>query len=173
MAYGALLEGGLGIGAAEPLNAITGSIVNAAPLLLAGLSVALGFKAGLFNIGATGPVRHRRARRRASSARQLADAAAVHRHPARGRRRRRWRARSTASSRACLKAFTGAHEVVTTIMLNYIAALTATALVIGPLPSARLHVRPHRATSATPPCRSSSVATCNLGVLIALAFVPI
>ena len=40
--------------ARSPDNAITGSIVNAAPLLLAGLSVALGFKAGLFNIGATG-----------------------------------------------------------------------------------------------------------------------
>ncbi|MBA2488182.1 MAG: ABC transporter permease, partial [Chloroflexi bacterium] len=53
-AYLALLEGGLGIGAAQPENAITASIVNTAPLLLAGLSVALGFKAGLFNIGATG-----------------------------------------------------------------------------------------------------------------------
>ena len=48
------LEGGLGIGSEDPLNALTRTITNSAPLLLAGLSVGVGFKAGLFNIGATG-----------------------------------------------------------------------------------------------------------------------
>ena len=55
-AYIALVEGGLGIGANNPQNALTRTITNSAPLLLAGLSVALGFKAGLFNIGANGQV---------------------------------------------------------------------------------------------------------------------
>ena len=35
-------------------NAISGTLVESTPYLLAGLAVALGFKAGLFNIGAEG-----------------------------------------------------------------------------------------------------------------------
>ena len=35
-------------------NAIVDTIVNAVPLILVGLAVGLGFKAGLFNIGGQG-----------------------------------------------------------------------------------------------------------------------
>jgi simple sugar transport system permease protein len=48
-AYGALLEGALG----GP-KAIANTLNSATPLIFAGLSVAFGFRAGLFNIGANG-----------------------------------------------------------------------------------------------------------------------
>lgn len=48
-AYRALFQGAL-VGSPS----ISETLVNSAPLILAGLSVALGFKAGLFNIGAEG-----------------------------------------------------------------------------------------------------------------------
>lgn len=47
--YGALLRGSVG-----SLNAISETLTAAAPLILAGLGLALGFRAGLFNIGAEG-----------------------------------------------------------------------------------------------------------------------
>lgn len=48
-AYGALLEGSLGT-----QKAIANTLNSATPLIFAGLSVAFGFRAGLFNIGANG-----------------------------------------------------------------------------------------------------------------------
>jgi simple sugar transport system permease protein len=48
-AYGALLEGSLGNS-----KAIANTLNSATPLIFAGLSVAFGFRAGLFNIGANG-----------------------------------------------------------------------------------------------------------------------
>ncbi len=47
--YAALFEGALG-----GINPISETLTRAAPLILAGLSVAIGFQAGLFNIGANG-----------------------------------------------------------------------------------------------------------------------
>ncbi|QKV19581.1 ABC transporter permease [Oricola thermophila] len=49
--YVALLEGSVG-----SLNAISETFTAAAPLILAGLGLALGFRAGLFNIGAEGQI---------------------------------------------------------------------------------------------------------------------
>jgi simple sugar transport system permease protein len=49
--YIALLEGSVG-----SLNAISETLTAAAPLILAGLGLALGFRAGLFNIGAEGQI---------------------------------------------------------------------------------------------------------------------
>ena len=48
-AYIALFQGSLG-----SVRAVSESLVAAAPLILAGLAVAIGFRAGLFNIGAEG-----------------------------------------------------------------------------------------------------------------------
>lgn len=48
-AYGALLKGSVG-----SIRAVSETLVAATPLLLAGLSVALAFRAGLFNIGGEG-----------------------------------------------------------------------------------------------------------------------
>jgi len=50
-AYGALLEGSVG-----SVRAISETLTAATPLILAGLSVALAFRAGLFNIGGEGQI---------------------------------------------------------------------------------------------------------------------
>jgi ABC-type uncharacterized transport system permease subunit len=47
--YIALLQGSVG-----SLNAISETLTAAIPLVLAGLGLALGFRTGLFNIGAEG-----------------------------------------------------------------------------------------------------------------------
>ncbi len=170
VAYAALLEGGLGIGSANPLNAITSSIVNAAPLLLAGLSVALGFKAGLFNIGATGQfiIGGLAACIVGAQVATLSPFIAIPIALVAG-----------AAAGAfygfipgVLKAFTGAHEVVTTIMLNYIAAYTATALVLGPFraPGFSFDRTADVGNAALPVVLGRDL---NLGVFIALAFVPL
>ena len=49
--YVALLQGSVG-----SLNALSETLTAAAPLILAGLGLALGFRAGLFNIGAEGQI---------------------------------------------------------------------------------------------------------------------
>jgi simple sugar transport system permease protein len=50
-AYKTLFTGSFG-----SLRAVSETLVNASPLILAGLSVAIGFRAGLFNIGAEGQI---------------------------------------------------------------------------------------------------------------------
>jgi len=47
--YGALVQGSV-----LSINGLVDTIVNATPLILVGLAVGLGFKAGLFNIGGQG-----------------------------------------------------------------------------------------------------------------------
>ncbi|MEH6724815.1 MAG: ABC transporter permease [Hyphomicrobiales bacterium] len=49
LSYVALLQGSVG-----SLNALSETLTAAAPLILAGLGIALGFRAGMFNIGAEG-----------------------------------------------------------------------------------------------------------------------
>ena len=101
-------------------RAIVNTLVDTTPLLLGGLSVALGFKAGLFNIGAQGQFLMG-----ALGAVIVGVAAARAARPS---------SRSRLSLAAgmlfgafwgfipgFLKAVSGAHEVVTTIMLNFIA----------------------------------------------------
>lgn len=125
-AYGALVQGALG-----SFDSIVETLVATTPLIFGGLSVALGFKAGLFNIGAQGqflmgalgsvvvgvwvatwppivavPI--------ALLAGILAGAL--------------W-----GFIPGILKALSGAHEVVTTIMLNYVGVFVLAALVSGPL----------------------------------------
>jgi simple sugar transport system permease protein len=125
-AYAALIQGAVG----SP-QAILNTIVTATPLVLGGLSVALAFKAGLFNIGAQGQF-------------LMGALAAV----AVGVGVSTWSpfvavplailAGMAAGAfwgfiPGFLKAFTGAHEVVVTIMLNFIAMGVLTYMVSGPL----------------------------------------
>ena len=125
-AYAALVEGATG-----SYDAVVSTLVNTTPLLLGGLAVGFGFKAGLFNIGAQGqfligalgsvivgvwvstwsPILAIPA---ATIAGILAGAF--------------W-----GFIPGFLKAVSGAHEVVSTIMMNYIAVATLAALVSGPL----------------------------------------
>mgnify|MGYP001007653168 CR=1 FL=1 len=107
------------IGSVGSLNAVSETLTSAAPLTLAGLGIALGFRAGLFNIGAEGQV----------IVGGLAAAivgfsfsglpAAIHLPLALAAGAlvgALW-----AAIAGWLRASTGAHEVITTIMLNLIA----------------------------------------------------
>jgi ABC-type uncharacterized transport system permease subunit len=112
-AYGSLAQG-----AFESRYALSETLVAAAPLMLSGLAVALAFKAGLFNIGAQGQI---------IAGAILASLVATS-----------WSGLPTillvpvavvagfvgggvvGAVPGVLKARTGAHEVIVTIMLNYV-----------------------------------------------------
>jgi general nucleoside transport system permease protein len=125
-AYVALLHGSFGSG-----GAIVSTLVSSTPLVLGGLAVGLGFKAGLFNIGAQGQFLM-------GALGAVAAGAAVATQPP---------IIAMPVALLCgmlagaamgfipgfLKAVSGAHEVVTTIMLNYVAVSVLAALVSGPL----------------------------------------
>lgn len=125
-AYSALLRGSFGNPAA-----VGRTLEKATPLVFSGLAVAFAFKAGLFNIGAQGQlllgaivaaavgfgVRGLPAFIHAPLA-LLAGAAAGALYGA---------------IPGALKTYTGAHEVITTIMLNYVAINLTDYLADGPL----------------------------------------
>ena len=148
VAYAALISGAFG-----SVNGLVQTVVSAAPLILAGLAVGIGFKAGLFNIGAQGQFLTGAVAAAAVGV-GLAGAPGIIAIPA-----------ALAAGMAAgalygflpgfLKAYTGAHEVVTTIMLNYVAIQLIAYLVQGPL----------RATGASF-ARTPSVGNAELPVLI-------
>ena len=114
-AYSALFQGAVGSPAA-----ISESLLRATPLILAGLAVAFAFKAALFNIGANGQMivgalAAGWAGFSLDLPGPLAIACALLAGAAAGAV---W-----AGIAGALKATTGAHEVITTIMLNFIAGL--------------------------------------------------
>jgi len=124
-AYSALINGSVG----NP-NAIVNTLVQTTPLILGGLSVGLAFKAGLFNIGAQGQFLIGAlvtvavgTQFRTSEPGFVGLIVAI--------------AAGTLAGAAygfipgILKAVSGAHEVVTTIMLNFVAVSTVAALVSG------------------------------------------
>jgi ABC-type uncharacterized transport system permease subunit len=164
-AYGALLEGSLG-----SENGRTSTLVQAAPLILAGLGIGLGFKAGLFNIGGRG--QFLLAAIAAVAAAQLVRDSGP------------WVAipfayLAGAAAGALwgfipgfLKAVSGAHEVVTTIMLNFVAAGLLSYLISGPLrlPKSPQPVTPDVGDAALPILFGRDG---HLGILIAFVFVPI
>jgi simple sugar transport system permease protein len=125
-AYGALIEGSIGspalwFGDPPNFNAISNTLVQAAPLMLGGLAVGIAFKAGLFNIGVAGQFLVGAFTTAVVAARvgNLDTNVAVPIALLGG---------SIAGAAygfipGFLKARTGAHEVVTTIMLNNIAIL--------------------------------------------------
>lgn len=125
-AYAALVSGSVG-----SFRAIVNTLTNAMPLLLGGLAIGLAFKGGLFNIGAQGQFLMGAlgsvivgAQLRESPviiAVPLALAAGMLAGAAWG------------FIPGFLKATSGAHEVVTTIMLNFVALAVLAAAVNGPL----------------------------------------
>ena len=125
-AYAAMIGGAFG-----SLNAIVNTLVNATPLLLAGLGVGIGFKGGLFNIGAPGQIAIG-ALTGTAIAVALNDASPLIAIPA-----------AVIGGMVggaiygfipgALKAFTGAHEVVVTIMLNFVALSIVSWAISGPL----------------------------------------
>ena len=114
LAYASLFTGSLG-----SISAISETLIAAAPLTLAGLGLAVGFRAGLFNIGAEGQV-------------LLGGMAAVvvgfsfdglpaFIHLPLALLAGALAGAAWAAIAGWLKAATGAHEVITTIMLNLIS----------------------------------------------------
>jgi general nucleoside transport system permease protein len=125
-AYGALIEGSIG-----SFNAIVRTLTNTMPLLLGGLSVGLAFKAGLFNIGAQGQFLMG-ALGSVIVGVQLRESPAIVAIPlALGAGMLAGLAWGFIPG--FLKAVSGAHEVVTTIMLNFVALAVLAAAVSGPL----------------------------------------
>jgi simple sugar transport system permease protein len=125
-AYQALAAGAFGSD-----KALVNTLVNATPLVLAGLAVGIGFKGGLFNIGAQGQFLV------GALAASVAAIALNSQPPVLA---------ITVSLLAgmagglawgfipgFLKGFTGAHEVVTTIMLNFVAIHLVSYVIGGPL----------------------------------------
>ncbi len=162
-AYRALIQGSIG-----SVNSIINTLVETVPLVLAGLSVALGFKAGLFNIGAQGQfligalgavtVGVAMAGQPPILAISVATLAGFLAGAAWG------------FIPGILKAVSGAHEVVTTIMLNYIAISVLAWAVSGPLkvPGSPSPIT-HDVGNAALPILVGS--TGHLGILIALGMV--
>ena len=124
-AYGALLQGALGSS-----QGLAETLVQTTSLLLAGLGVALAFRAGLFNIGAEGQL--------IVGALCTAVAGAVLKLPALAEVPLCFLAGAAGGGAwgaiaGWLRARFGASEVITTIMLNYVAVFGANYLVAGPL----------------------------------------
>jgi simple sugar transport system permease protein len=125
-AYRGLFQGALG-----SRQAIANTLVEATPYILAGLAVALPFKCGLFNIGAEGQLY-------AGALSAVTVGFAFTGLPAIIHLPLTLLAGMLGGGvwggiPGFLRAKTGAHEVITTIMLNYIAALMTTYLINGPL----------------------------------------
>jgi ABC-type uncharacterized transport system permease subunit len=141
--YSALFESSLG-----SKNALSETVVQATPLMLAGLSVALAFRAGLFNIGAEGQLLI--GSLAAAYVGFTYDLPAVIHLPlallagfAGGAV---W-----GGIAGLLKARTGAHEVITTIMLNFIALRLTDYLLLTDT-----YLRPGRADPISKPVAESA-----------------
>jgi simple sugar transport system permease protein len=119
-AYGGLLAGSIGNPFMD-IGPVTETLLRATPLIFAGLAVALGFRAGLFNIGAEGQI-YIGALFATAVGIGFTDLPLLVHLPL-----------AVAAGfvggavwgfiPGILKARTGAHEVITTIMLNYVSYL--------------------------------------------------
>ncbi|HET9457544.1 MAG TPA: ABC transporter permease [Candidatus Limnocylindrales bacterium] len=186
VAYESLIEGSLGfsfldvddgaisfalsVDGERAGRALTSTVVAAAPLVMTGLAVGLGFKAGLFNIGGTGQVL-------VGGFSAALVGAAVADQPAFLAVPLAVLAGALGGAiygfiPGALKAFTGAHEVVSTIMLNSLASFAIVGLVndvfkiVGPTFARTADV----GNAALPVLFGRNG---HLGVLIALAVVPL
>jgi general nucleoside transport system permease protein len=167
-AYGALVQGALG----TPSGWID-TLVRATPYILAGLAVGLGFKAGLFNIGAQGQFLMGALGAAAASI-ALAGSGPLVAIPL-------TLLAGLAAGAAYgfipgwLKAYTGAHEVVVTIMLNFVAIQVVSWAVTGPLQArgASFARTPDVRDAALPILAGTPGHLLHAGVLLAFIAVPV
>jgi simple sugar transport system permease protein len=168
-AYAAMFSGAFG-----SLAAWVTTVVNATPLLLAGLAVGIGFKGGLFNIGANGQIVIG-ALTATAVALALKDASPLVAIPA-----------AVVAGMAggavygfipgALKAYTGAHEVVVTIMLNFVAYAIVSWAVSTPLHGVAWGCEVNFARTCDIEAASLPIIfgrDGHLGILLAAAAVPI
>jgi simple sugar transport system permease protein len=166
--YGALVQGSI-----LSINGLVDTIVNATPLILVGLAVGLGFKAGLFNIGGQGQFLI------GAVASAAAGAALSQSSPAIAIPLALLAGMAAGALYGFipgfLKAFTGAHEVVTTIMLNYVAIYVVAYLITGPLrqAGASFAVSPDVGAARLPAILNVGTGHAgHVGILIPLLVVP-
>ncbi|HEY8868180.1 MAG TPA: ABC transporter permease [Candidatus Limnocylindrales bacterium] len=166
---------GLFGGAFFGLDHIVNTLVNAMPLVLAGLGVGLGFKAGLFNIGAQGQFLLGAVAAGgvgaavASWPGPVAIAVAVLAAAAAGAF---W-----GFIPGALKAWTGAHEVVITIMLNFVSASLVAFLVLHVLeaPGYSFARTGDIGNAALPTAAflNPDLGRLHIGIVLAILFVPL
>jgi ABC-type uncharacterized transport system permease subunit len=167
-AYAALLEG-----AFLSTNGWIDTLVRATPLILAGLSVGICFKAGLFNIGAQGQFLI------GGLAAGWAGSALSSSDPVIGITLGLLAGAGAGALYGFvpgwLKAYTGAHEVVTTIMLNYIALMIISWAILGPVRDlgASFARSPDVGNAALPILFGPTGHELHAGVLLALLAIPI
>jgi ABC-type uncharacterized transport system permease subunit len=118
-------------GASPPDGAFTATLTAASPLLFTGLAAAVAFRMGVFNIGGEGQLIDGCHRRLRASASPLGD-----RPPSPSPSWRWWwpaprAARCGPASPAVLRAWFNTNEIITTLMLNYLAINLATYLIFG------------------------------------------
>ena len=161
-------------GAITNRNAFPETLVSTVPYVFLGLGVALGFRAGLFNIGAEGQFY-------IGALSGVFIAYSVHGLPAvievplalLGGMAGGF---AWSAIAGFLKARFGAHEVITTIMLNYVAFLVANYLVDTP----GLMLAPNVSTPRTPEVDVNAVlpiiiagSRLHFGLIVALIAVPL
>ena len=135
--YGAMLSGAFGDPGADPggardrqrrrisrpaIRPLTETLVAATPLIFAGPAVAISFRAGMFNIGVDGQLMIGALGATLAAFALEGQAPSVVILLVGDRRRRSLFGAFWGFIPGFLKARTGAHEVITTIMLNYVAA---------------------------------------------------
>jgi ABC-type uncharacterized transport system permease subunit/basic membrane lipoprotein Med (substrate-binding protein (PBP1-ABC) superfamily) len=145
-AYEGLFEGAVG----SPKALVT-SLTYTTPYILAGLAVALGFQCGLFNIGAEGQLYM--GALLATIVGFSVTGLPIYLHLPLAMVAGILGGAIWGAIPGLLKATTGAHEVINTIMMNYIAVKTVDYLVKNPLkdPTASLDRTPFVAESARYP----------------------
>ena len=164
-AYAALFQGAFG-----SESAVLNTILQATPLVLGGLAVGIGFKAGLFNIGGLGQFL-------LAATAAAGVGAALATAPAPIAILAALLAGMAAGAfwgwiPGALKALSGAHEVVTTIMLNSIAGAIIGWLILGPLlaPGFSFGRTGDLGNSVLPIILGTNI---HAGVLLAFAAVPV
>lgn len=181
-AYGALFAGSIGdpvrminaLQGGDPLeirrafNPILESLVTTTPFIFAGLSVALGFRSGLFNIGAEGQLF-------IGAIFSVYIGYSITGLPATIHIPLALLAGALGGAiwgfiPGLLKAITGGHEVINTIMMNYIAFRLSDLLLTGPMkrPNSFNPVSPTIADSAKLPRFFADPIRFHLGFFIAL-----
>lgn len=125
-AYAALIKGSFG-----SMRAVGRTLAKATPLIFSGLAVAFAFKAGLFNIGAQGQLLL--GALVSAAAGFLITGLPPFLHVTVALLAGAIAGALFGAIPGALKAYTGAHEVITTIMLNYVAINITDYIADGPL----------------------------------------